>query len=507
MVAFQGWSSAEGFAKRLALLAGLAVCLGGSAWGAPAEAASAASTSSAAGMAAGAVNTLSKPNDAGEALRTQEATKAQQAAAAVVKGAKNGKIFVAVASRTVKADNGMTEADVLRLLPEAGKPIVNIHQLSKEIQFLNDGGAMKIGADFQTAEGGYALTIDVAKQKEETTTVAVSNTGNDYTGNWRATTSYVNRNVSGNADTLGVAYVTSPSGGHFGDVKQGAVAYRLPMRNTDALTLTASYSDVDLGSLYHDSLYDIGADGKGFSAALHYQRFLACTSHEKDAFDLGINYWKMRNSYDYRAGRVTSSEELKYDVATASLMFQHTNRDAHQAFSWQAGVETNLGTVGGEEEAASGRNKTFQLLKAGANYSYRTPDDWIFGLRGEAQYTNRNLVPCLQLGAGGRTSVRGFMERAIAADKGVVGSFEIYTPQFAPGSRFLLFLDAAHLANNNDVALFDDENIASWGVGYRYSDPQKHWNVALDYADILKDVEKDWNQQHMRWNVLFSWNF
>ena len=33
MVAFQGWSSAEGFAKRLALLAGLAVCLGGSAWG------------------------------------------------------------------------------------------------------------------------------------------------------------------------------------------------------------------------------------------------------------------------------------------------------------------------------------------------------------------------------------------------------------------------------------------------------------------------------------------
>ena len=502
MVGFWGLHKTKGMAKRLALVAGVAACLGSCAWSTPAEAASAA------GAAADAANEFSKPNAASQELLAQERKIAERHTADAVKGTKSGHIVVPVSSLSVKADNGMTKNDVLRLVPEAGKTLVNIHQISKEIQLINDGGAMKISADFQTATtDGYALTIDVAGQKAESATVSVSNTGNDYTGNWRVATSYVDRNISGNADTLGVAYVTSPSGGHISDVKQGALAYRLPMRNDDALTLTASYSDVDLGSLYHDSLYDIGADGKGFSAALHYQRYLAYTSQEKDGFDLGVNYWKMKNTYSYQAGRVSATDETKYDVATASLMFQHMNRDAHQSFGYQAGVETNLGTVGGDEEAASGRDETFQIFKIGANYSYRTPGDWIFGLRGEGQYTNRNLVPCLQLGAGGRTSVRGFMERAIAADKGVVGSFEIYTPQFAPGSRFLLFLDGAHLANNNDAALFEHENIASWGIGYRYNDPQKRWTVAVDYADILKDVEKDWNQQHKRWNMLVSYSF
>ena len=65
----------------------------------------------------------------------------------------------------------------------------------------------------------------------------------------------------------------------------------------------------------------------------------------------------------------------------------------------------------------------------------------------------------------------------------------------------------ARLTNNNDAALFDHENIASWGIGYRYNDPQKRWTVAVDYADILKDVEKDWNQQHKRWNMLVSYSF
>ena len=500
MLTFGKQKGTKGIAKRLALLASAAFCAGGL------LAPSAFAATSAAGAAADAANEFSKTNEARQELLAQERKIAESGQAAAVKGAKNGQIVVPVSSLTVQAD-GMTKENVLRLLPEAGRTLVNIHEISKEIQLLNDGGAMKASADFQTGRDGYTLVLDVKQQKKEQVAVTVSNTGNDYTGNWRVATSYVDRNISGNADTLGVAYVTSPSGGHISDVQQGALAYRLPMHNTDALTLTASYSDVDLGSLSHTSLFDIGADGKGVSAALHYQRYLAYTSREKDGFDLGINYWKMKNTYTYRFGGISASDEMDYDVATASLMFQHSNRDAHQAFAYQAGVETNLGTVSGDKEATAGCDKTFQILKAGTNYSYRTAGDWIFGLRAEAQYTNRNLVPALQLGAGGRTSVRGFMERAIAADKGIVGSLEIYTPQFAPGSRFLLFLDGARLTNNNDAALFDHENIASWGIGYRYNDPQKRWTVAVDYADILKDVEKDWNQQHKRWNMLVSYSF
>ena len=104
--------------------------------------------------------------------------------------------------------------------------------------------------------------------------------------------------------------------------------------------------------------------------------------------------------------------------------------------------------------------------------------------------------------------MRGFTERAIAADKGVTGSLEIYTPKFATGSRFLVFLDAAKLSNNEQAGtLFDDKGIASWGVGYRYMEPTGRATLSIDYADPIKDVPDSWQQQHKRWNMQMSMNF
>ena len=437
-----------------------------------------------------------------------DSTSATPASSPAPQSTHPNRAFVPVSSLVVDTDAAMTKAQILRAIPEASKKIVSVHLLSRQIQFLNDGGALKVGANFRPAADGYLLTLTSRKQQEYHTTATVSNTGNDYTGNWRVATSYVDRNLTHHGDTLGVAYVTSPSGGHLGDVKQAAFAYRYPLpKLSDALVLTASYSDVDLGSIYSDGLYDIGASGKGMTAGFHYQRNFAYTSREKDALDLGVNYWNMKNDYDYHAGTAAAKDNSDYDVSTASAAFQHNDRDDRHSFSYMAGIETSLGKASGDRDALYGYDKSFQIFKIGINYQYRTKDDWIFGGRLFGQYTRNDLLPALQIGAGGRTSVRGFAERAIAADKGLVGSIEAYPPELFPGSRFVFFVDAAHLANNHDAQLFDSANIASAGVGYRYEDKQHHMNVALDYAGILKDVPDDWNQQHKRWNMLFSWNF
>ena len=139
-------------------------------------------------------------------------------------GVRPDRAFVSVSSLVVDTDAAMTEAQLLRAVPEASKKIVSVHQLSRQIQFLNDGGALKVGANFSPATDGYVLTLTSRKQQESHATVTVSNTGNDYTGNWRVATSYVDRNLTHHGDTLGVAYVTSPSGGHIGDVKQASAA-------------------------------------------------------------------------------------------------------------------------------------------------------------------------------------------------------------------------------------------------------------------------------------------
>lgn len=499
-------------ARRLAMGVSLTLCAG--AWAMMPQVTEAA----AAPAAATAANELSKLNDAQNALLEQEKQIAQRQQAhqeAAVKGAKSGHITVPVSSLVVKSYPGMSKDMILRVIPEAQKAVVDVHQLSKEIQFINDAGAMKIGANFSKENAGYLLTLTAEKVQEMHTTVSLSNTGNDYTGNWRLTTSYTDRNLTHQADTLGVAYVTSPAAGHLSDVKQGAVAYRLPLgHDTDALTLMTSYSDVDLGSVDHEVTpfgpFDATASGKGFTAGLHYQHNMAYTSREKDGVDFGVNYWNMKNSYGYLLNnKPLDAPETRYDVSTVALSFFHNDRDAAHSLSYQAGVETNLGNVGGDyRDPGYKYNRNFQIYHASAGYNYRTPSDWIFAVRGEGQYSNNNLVPALQVGAGGRTSVRGFTERAIAADKGITGSLEIYTPKFATGSRFLVFLDAAKLSNNEQAGtLFDDKGIASWGVGYRYMEPTGRATLSIDYADPIKDVPDSWQQQHKRWNMQMSINF
>lgn len=499
-------------ARRLAMGVSLTLCAG--AWAMMPQVTEAA----AAPAAATAANELSKLNDAQNALLEQEKQIAQRQQAhqeAAVKGAKSGHITVPVSSLVVKSYPGMSKDMILRVIPEAQKAVVDVHQLSKEIQFINDAGAMKIGANFSKENAGYLLTLTAEKVQEMHTTVSLSNTGNDYTGNWRLTTSYTDRNLTHQADTLGVAYVTSPAAGHLSDVKQGAVAYRLPLgHDTDALTLMTSYSDVDLGSVDHEVTplgpFDATASGKGFTAGLHYQHNMAYTSREKDGVDFGVNYWNMKNSYGYLLNnKPLDAPETRYNISTVALSFFHNDRDASHSLSYQAGIETNLGNVGGDyRDSAYKYNRNFQIYHAGAGYNYRTPSDWIFAVRGEGQYSNNNLVPALQVGAGGRTSVRGFTERAIAADKGVTGSLEIYTPKFATGSRFLVFLDAAKLSNNEQAGtLFVDKGIASWGVGYRYMEPTGRATLSIDYADPIKDVPDSWQQQHKRWNMQMSMNF
>jgi hypothetical protein len=50
---------------------------------------------------------------------------------------------------------------------------------------------------------------------------------------------------------------------------------------------------------------------------------------------------------------------------------------------------------------------------------------------GSAQYTNTPLVAGEQFGLAGSTLVRGFQERAVAADSGIVANAELYTPELA----------------------------------------------------------------------------
>ena len=421
---------------------------------------------------------------------------------------------VRVSAVIVQGAGESGEATIRALLPELSRDTVNIRTLSQQIQSVNDTGALVLGTEFTPAgAGAYRVTVHVQEKKSDHVRLSVSNTGTDYTGDWRTSLTYLNTNISGRADTFGAAFVTSP--GHFGDVKVGALSYRKLMPEwKGAISASVSYgrTNIDNYDTGARNLFDVNIGGRSTNVDFHYQRFLSYTARNKDILDFGIGYRRTESDFGYKFIGKTYNNNTDYDVILASLTYLHSQRKANSALSYNIGLATNVSGDGASyEKVTPGADRRFTLLRAGVNYQVRAASDWIGAVRLTGQYTKDHVVPAEQIGAGGAMSVRGFDERAIGADKGFVGSLEIYTPEIAKHTRLLAFTDYGHLSNNrndkNRNAIFGSESIASAGLGVRYADDR--FSLSLDYARVLRDADKvNLNNQNSRhWNLMASVSF
>lgn len=478
----------RGFRKMMLLAGWLCLLLGGMASAAPQD-------------------TMGDPLRAQEELAREARRISEQAARKNDDTFKSERLFVAVTDVEVRGNKRMTEDEILALVPELKRTIVGVRRLSQQLQLVNDSGGLKLGAQFAPDGECYKVTVSVEEKKSEHVLISVGNTGNAYTGDWRLTTGYIGTNATHRADTVGAAVVTSP--GHWGDVKQAALSYKMLFpKEMGSLVFTASWSDVDLGNLAVLPGYDYNAGGRGVSVGLHGQKYISYTSRNKDFWDFGVDHRAYEN--ENRIPGFGWANDYNYSVTMLSAAYIHSDRSERHAFAYDLGLAGNItGDKDKFDQATYGSDKNFLLWKGGASYQYRTKNDWIFGLRLRGQYTNHNVVSCEQIGAGGLYTVRGFNERTISADTGLIGSFEIFTPEWLKNSRFCIFTDYGTLHNNNDNSVFRSETLGSAGIGYRYTDEKNGISLRVDYAKIIDDIRQDLlgRQGHKQWNVLLTVSF
>ena len=417
-------------------------------------------------------------------------------------------LSVKVTEVVVTGQKRMTEEEVRGLLPELKKETVNIKRLSRQIQMVNDTGSMKLGADFKPGAGGYRVTVSVEEKKSDHVNITVDNTGNYYSGDWRATLSYLSTNATHHADSFGVAAVSSP--GHWDDVKQAAVSYRMLFpKDAGALSVFASWSDSNLGNVSLNDLYQYYAGGRGVAVGVHGQKYFSYTSRNKDILDIGIEHKSYENDNQMIWGGVPIPFDYDYQVTMLSAAYIHNDRSPHHSFTYNLGLATNIeGDETKFRRVTPGSDKQFLLWKGGVSYQYKTKGDWLIGLRAHGQYTKDNVVSSEQLGAGGLYTVRGFNERTVSADTGLVGSFEVFTPEFIPNARFCLFADYGTLHNNNEN-YWGSETLGSVGLGFRYNDAKHGLSLRVEYAKIVDDIRQDLlgRQGHKNWNVVLTKSF
>jgi hemolysin secretion/activation protein ShlB/FhaC/HecB len=190
------------------------------------------------------------------------------------------------------------------------------------------------------------------------------------------------------------------------------------------MDFVAGYSDVDAGSTATPS-GPLTFSGRGGIIGARYNWHLDHHAGYDHKVIFGLDHRMYRNACSVGAfgpagcGAAAATFNLTpLSVTYAGTLTQPTGR-----LGLHAGVSTNLG--GGSKgdsaalsQARAGADSHYWVARAGFDGAQALPGDWQVRARLDLQYADEVLVPPEQFGIGGANSVRGFLEREVANDRG-----------------------------------------------------------------------------------------
>ena len=393
-----------------------------------------------------------------------------------------------VSGVSVEGNRFFDAANIRRSLPALaeGQPL-NTARLARELRLANESPVkqstvvLKGGAD----EGDLTAQVRVEDQRPWRFSLGVDNTGTPETGDYRVGVGFQHANLFDRDHVLTLQYVTSPSKEDNPDkfalppsdnVLIAGAGYHIPLYSLgDSIDLVAGYANVDSGVV--QNLFAVSGSGQVYAGRYNFGLPAAGGLEQKLA--LGFD-WRIYSN-DVAPVGTSASVVPDYAVRPLSLAYSGAYRAEGQELLFSVAGVQNL--PGG----ADGGQAAFDAVRPGAPASYtlgRATLSYVLGLprglqaraRLAAQYTRDELVPGEQFGIGGMESVRGFLERQFAGDRGYSGSLELYSPDFGgdllpPGdwrARVLAFYDFGRAYTiNPDVFQPEVIGISSVGPGVR----------------------------------------
>lgn len=429
---------------------------------------------------------------------------------------------------TIAGNKYFDDANVRASLPNLKEGTApNMRKLSENVQLSNENPAkqLEVTLGVSEEEGKVNARVEVKEEDPERIYLTLDNTGTKASGKHRIGIAYQNANLGNSDQVLTLAYTTAldpPGGmkilgnrmlpwqdGNGVKVDIFSIGYRLPLYSIgDSIDFIYGNSSTDTPSTSPTLGTGLGINGKGEVFGLRYNHIFPRAGEFTSKLVLGLDY-KYLNSRCAIAGVPTP-----FGVAGCT---PHTFRPVSATYSgqWQKpgeAIDFNVGVVhhlfpmgsrfvyaaapGGYDRysAASGyqTKDEFTALRFGGSYSAAVPGDWMVRVAANAQHANNALPAGERLGLAGQNAVRGFLERAVAADRGYVANFEAYSPDIAaglgvPGNlKWLVFFDTAHGFNLNP-SVNQKVNIASLGIGLRYN-LNKDVSARIDIARVMDGV-------------------
>jgi hemolysin activation/secretion protein len=413
---------------------------------------------------------------------------------------------------TVKNNRYFDEANIRRSLPalQPGRS-PDLTAVSANLKQGNENPSKQVTMKLQGGERDDEVDalLEVKDESPWKVMANADNTGTEGTGKTHVGVVLQNANLFGRDHVGSLQYTTSAE--EPGRVKVYGAGYHIPLYDLgDSLDLFASYSNVDSGTI-SAGLLNLAVSGKGAVYGARYNQALAKRGEVESRLSYGVDVKAFKNSVQY------DGVELGNDVTVHPV-----------SVSYQVNAPIPQGEVGGQltllrniSGGANGDQGAFTAARLNAKADYTVlrfagsvtralVSDWQLRAIVNGQYTRDALIPGEQFGAGGATSVRGFIEREISNDSGVSLNLEAYTPNLCTRSgwncRLLGFYDTAYVSRNKaQPGDLDTTTIASAGLGARLV-LSTYVNLQLDYGHVTKaglTTRADANRLHLRLGVAY----
>lgn len=418
-----------------------------------------------------------------------------------------------VVGKVVVSDNRhFSEQNIRASIPqlvEGSAP--NLRRISESVQLANDNPAKQVNVTLTASESTNQIDAAITVKDDNPLRVMlnVDNSGNRDTGQWRTGVAVQHSNLFNRDHVATVAYTTSPDSPSGAKVDLYSLGYRLPMYGLgDSLDFIYGKSNVTSGqTLAVNSTLNI--TGRGEIYALRWNHYFARSGEWSSKLVFGADYKKVDSSCNINGGLLNGASLntcLPYSTLPLSVSYSAQQQGVGQVLDYNLGIARNMATGEARRNDAlqvtdryslfTGSRQSmdnFIIVRGGASWFKVFQNDWQVRLASSLQVSPHALPPVEQFGLAGANTVRGFTERAVAADSGAVVNAELYTPDLLVKSeargnlRLLGFVDAARGANNNVTAASTVPStltLASFGAALRYT-LGRDFSLRLDVARVL----------------------
>jgi hemolysin activation/secretion protein len=329
--------------------------------------------------------------------------------------------------------------------------------------------------------------------------------GNNLLGNYHAFAGFNWGNAFGLDDQLNYTYTTDTDFYRY-KVHSGSYVAPLPWWH-NTLTLFGYYAEIKPDLSKFNS--PITENGTAFNLSARYAIPIFNIGHYEQELSLGVDYkYQNNNSFFDQASLL----ETPTTVSQGVVVYRGSLSDTMGETAVSAQGFYSPGHIGGQNDPASynasrggtkpdyyyanldgSRSLKLPLL---ANWRQRpTADDFSFYIHGNGQYTTDRLLPSEQLGLGGWASVRGYDERIVSGDKGLIVNNELRSPTFKYsklGAQLYGFYDYGDVKVNHYSSVngdtFHSVDMASTGPGLRVN-WGRNLEARADYGFQLRKVE------------------